>query len=405
MTSALEKQFEATWSALAGIGGGNGQGYDRFAWTEVDLALRAWFRQQAEQREMSYEVDRNGNQWAWFGAPARDSVVTGSHLDSVPRGGAFDGPLGVVSGFLAVDVLRSRGVAPLRSIAVVNFADEEGSRFGFACAGSRLLTGVLEPERARSLLDRDGVSMADAMARAGVDPAGLGADPVALERIGVYVELHIEQGRALTGPGAPVGVASAIWPHGRWRYRYDGKADHAGTTALEDRHDPMLPFASTVLAARTLAEDAGAVATFGRVALEPNATNAIPSRVDAWLDARAPQDETLAQLVRDLTTAAESFAKPHGVEVGATAESYSPVVQFGDELRDRIAHVLGGAPTLPTGAGHDAGILSAHVPSAMLFVRNHTGVSHSPDESADRADCLAGVAALTDVLADLASTD
>jgi N-carbamoyl-L-amino-acid hydrolase len=352
---------------------------------------------------MHYSVDRNGNQWAWLGAPARGSVVVGSHLDSVPNGGAFDGPLGIVSAFLAIDNLRARGVVPVRSIAVVNFIDEEGARFGLACAGSRLLTGLVEPKCARSLSDRDGVSMAEAMMQAGVDPAGIGPDPIALEQIGVYVELHIEQGRMLTGLGAPMGVASAIWPHGRWRYRYAGRADHAGTTKLKDRCDPMLPFASTVLAARDLAEAGGAVATFARVTVEPNATNAIPSRVDAWLDARAPQDETVTRLVSNVTAAAESFAEPHGVEVEVTPESFSPVVVFGEGLRDRIGRVLGDVPVLATGAGHDAGILSAYVPSAMLFVRNHTGVSHSPDEAADLNDCLVGVAALTEVLVDLAN--
>lgn len=398
---SLNDRFEATWSSLITIGRGQGRGYDRFAWTEADQEMRTWFRSQAEQRDMGYEVDRNGNQWAWLGAPAHDSVVTGSHLDSVPDGGAFDGPLGIISAFLAVDELKALQVSPRRSVAVVNFVDEEGARFGLACAGSRLMTGVLSPETARALRDRDGVSMADAMALADVDPASIGADPAAIKRIGVYVELHIEQGRALTSLDAPVGVATAIWPHGRWRYRYDGKADHAGTTRLEDRNDPMLPFASSVLAARELAQEAGAVATFGRVVVEPNATNGIPNRVDAWLDARAPQEATVSRLVADLTAAAQAFAKPHEVDVHVDSESFSPTVRFGEGLRDHIAQILDGAPTLPTGAGHDAGILSAHVPSAMLFVRNHTGVSHSPDENADRDDCLAGVLALTDVLTTL----
>lgn len=402
MTS-LDSQFESIWASLAPIGRGRGRGYDRFAWTPADLELRTWFRHEVDKRGMTYEVDRNGNQWAWLGEPCENAVVTGSHLDSVPDGGAFDGPLGVVSALLAIDELRTRGVALTRSIAIVNFVDEEGARFGLACAGSRLLTGALHPDKARGLTDRDGVSMAEAMAHAGVDPGRLGRDSTALKRIGVYVELHIEQGRALTSLGAPIGVATAIWPHGRWRYRYHGKADHAGTTHLKDRSDPMLPFASTVLTARELAEHAGAVATFGRVAVEPNATNAIPSRVDAWLDARAPQQATLNGLVTDLTAAAESFTKPHGVDLLVTAESVSPEVVFANDLRDRISRALGGAPTLPTGAGHDAGVLAPHVPSAMLFVRNHTGVSHSPDENADRDDCLLGVRALADVLAHLAN--
>ncbi|WP_113699344.1 allantoate amidohydrolase [Nonomuraea lactucae] len=394
--------FEQAWQELAQIGGGGAGGYHRFAWTPVDLALRGWFQEQAARRGMAYELDRNGNQWAWWGVPGPGAVVTGSHLDSVPGGGAFDGPLGVVSAFLAVDELRERGVTPTRPLAVVNFADEEGARFGVACVGSRLLTGILAPDDARALRDGDEVSLAEAMRAAGADPSTLGRDEQALSRIGAFVELHIEQGRGLVDLNAPVGVASAIWPHGRWRCTFHGEANHAGTTRLADRHDPMLPFASTVLAARNVAERLGALATFGKVRIDPNGTNAIPSRVDAWLDGRAPDAETVRAMVDEITDAARTAATGHGVRVEVVPESTTPVVRFGDELRDRITTALGGAPALPTGAGHDAGILSASVPTAMLFVRNPTGVSHSPAEHATVEDCVTGVAALATVLEDLA---
>jgi N-carbamoyl-L-amino-acid hydrolase len=400
---SLDQRFEASWTALADIGRNRGTGgYRRFAWTPADLELRNWFADQAAQRGMACERDRNGNQWAWWGEPAVGAVVTGSHLDSVPDGGAYDGPLGVVSGFLAVDELRARGIAPNRPIAVVNFSDEEGARFGVACIGSQLLTGALEPDRARGLRDRDGVTLAEAMRHAGADPEAVGRDDEALARIGTYVELHVEQGRALVHHDHPVGVATAIWPHGRWRCRFGGAGNHAGTTRLADRRDPMLPFASTVLAARALAQRAGAVATFGKVEVSPNGTNAIPSRVDAWLDSRAPDDATVAQLVADITATAQRAASFHDTTVDVTRESYSPVVDFDERLRDRISAVLGGVPALPTGAGHDAGILSAEVPTAMLFVRNPTGVSHSPAEHAPAEDCVAGVRALVAVLEDLA---
>ncbi len=394
--------FDRTWQSLLPIGrDSRSGGYRRFAWTPADLELRAWFAEQAQRRGMAYEQDRNGNQWAWWGEPGPGAVVTGSHLDSVPDGGAYDGPLGVVSGFLAVDALRARGIRPDRPIAVVNCTDEEGARFGVACIGSQLLTGVLDPDRARGLRDRDGVTLAEAMRRAGADPEALGRDDEALARIGTFVELHVEQGRALVDLDAPVGVATAIWPHGRWRCRFDGEANHAGTTRIEDRRDPMLPFAATVLAARELAEQAGAVATFGKVWVLPNGTNAIPSSVEAWLDSRAADDATVAKLVSEVTAAAQRAAAAHDVTVEVTQESYTPVVEFASPLRDGIVSLLGNVPALPTAAGHDAGILSARVPSAMLFVRNPTGVSHSPGEYADADDCVAGVAALATVLADL----
>src|SRR5439155_5798008 len=152
----------------------------------------------------------------------------------------YDGPLGVVSAFAAVDELRARGVAPAKPVAVVAFADEEGARFGVACLGSRLLTGTIEPAGALALADADGVTLAEAMHAAGADPAAAGPDEDLLGRVGAFVELHVEQGRGLVELGAPVGVATGIWPHGRWRYRFTGEANHAGTTRLADRRDPML---------------------------------------------------------------------------------------------------------------------------------------------------------------------
>jgi N-carbamoyl-L-amino-acid hydrolase len=199
---------------------------------------------------------------------------------------------------------------------------------------------------------------------------------------------------------APVGVASSIWPHGRWRLDITGHANHAGTTAMGDRHDPMLTFAHTVLAANKEARQRGALATVGRAEVEPNATNAIPSRVTGWLDARAAEEETLRQLVEAVRVRAQERAIRDGTTVLMATESSSPHVQFDTALRYASAHLLH-APVLPTGAGHDAGVLASHVPTAMLFVRNPTGVSHAPEEQASDADCAAGVTALTNVLAEL----
>ncbi|MET9430089.1 MULTISPECIES: allantoate amidohydrolase [unclassified Streptomyces] len=393
------------WAELAPVGRNRDSGgYRRYAWTEADRDCRAWFRAQAEARGLTYETDRNGNQWAWLGDPLGEgAIVTGSHLDSVPDGGAFDGPLGVVSSFAALDELRHRGVEFRRPVAVTNFGDEEGARFGLACVGSRLTAGQLTKEAAYALRDGDGVALPQAMEAAGYDPEAIGPDPERLARIGAFVELHVEQGRALDLSGDPVGIASAIWPHGRWRYDFHGEANHAGTTRLVDRRDPMLTYAETVLAARREAELAGAVATFGKIAVEPNGVNAIPSLVRGWLDSRAADQETLDTVVTGIERAAREYADRHGIDLTVVRESFTPVVEFEHALRDELAKILGGGiPVLGTGAGHDAGILSASIPTAMLFVRNPTGVSHSPAESATEDDCVAGVRALADVLEGLA---
>jgi N-carbamoyl-L-amino-acid hydrolase len=391
-----QASMDGMWADLLPVGrDGTTGGYRRYAWTPSDLACREWFAGEAARRGLDLVVDRNGNQWAWWGDPDADGpgVVTGSHLDSVPDGGAYDGPLGVVSAFAAVDLMREQGVVPARPLGVVSFTDEEGARFGIACAGSRLLTGALDADRARQLTDADGTTLAEAMRAAGHDPEQLGRDDETLRRVGTLVELHVEQGRGLVDAGAAVGVAHGIWPHGRWRLDLDGEANHAGTTRLVDRDDPMLRLAAAVLSAREAATARGAVATIGRVTIAPNGTNAIPSRVRAWLDARGAGEAD----VRAVVAAVGAAAGTEPVE-----ESWTPLVAFGGDLRDRLADRLGGAPVLPTAAGHDAGILAgAGVEAGMLFVRNPTGVSHSPAEHAEVDDCHAGVAALATVLADL----
>ncbi|HET8970644.1 MAG TPA: M20/M25/M40 family metallo-hydrolase, partial [Candidatus Nanopelagicales bacterium] len=161
--------FESMWEDLVPVGRDPGTGgYRRYAWTAEDAALREWFAGQAAARGLDLTRDRAGNLWAWWGDPDRDGpgLVLGSHLDSVPDGGAYDGPLGVVSAFAALDAMRAQDLAPARPVAVACFGDEEGARFGVACAGSRILTGALDPDRARGLRDGDGTTMAEAMARA-----------------------------------------------------------------------------------------------------------------------------------------------------------------------------------------------------------------------------------------------
>ncbi|CAH0291344.1 allantoate amidohydrolase [Rhodococcoides fascians] len=401
--------FDSLWKSILDVGQHHStRGYRRFAWGEADLTLREWFRGEATSRSMDVEEDRNGNLWAWWmptgwvGEPT-GAFVTGSHLDSVPDGGAFDGPLGVVSAFAAVDILRERGIEPRIPIAVTAFSDEEGARFGVACVGSQLTTGALTPDRALGLRDVNGITLAEAMAKAGRTPQHIGADPSLVDRVGVYVELHVEQGRALDLVDKPIAVASSIWPHGRWEFTFTGEANHAGATRLVDRRDPMLAFASSVHSARAAATEHEAVATFGKVHVLPNGANAIPSQIKAWLDARAADEETLSTLVAAIEAEARAHSSTDRIELNVFAESITPIVEFPtgprEKLRRALAH-LGDVPVIPTAAGHDAGILSAKVPTAMLFVRNPTGVSHSPDEFAEPNDCNIGAQALADVMTD-----
>ncbi len=278
---------------------------------------------------------------------------------------------------------------------------------GSPASGSRLLAGAIDPGRARALADAAGVTLAEAMAAAGHDPDGIGPDDDLLAAVGAYVELHVEQGQGAGGHWMRRSrSASRSGRTGAGGSTSPARPDHAGTATLADRRDPMLPFAAAVLAARQAATSHGARATVGRVIAEPGAVNAVSARVTGWLDARGPDEQVLRAMVGEVLAAAREAAAGHGVELAAEPESVTPAVQFDPGLRERLASSLAArgirAPVLPTGAGHDAGVLAARVPAAMLFVRNPTGVSHSPAEHAEPADCAAGVQALAAVLEDLA---
>ncbi len=377
-------------------------GYSRPVFSTAETDLRDWFVAAAQQRGLQVETDRNSIIWAWWGEPGPDAVVTGSHLDSVPGGGAYDGPLGVASALSAIDLMRRRGQEPRRPLAVAVFPEEEGSRFGVACIGSRLLSGSIDPDKARNLTDADGNTLAEVFRSNGTDPEHLGMDSERLAGIGRFVELHIEQGRGQIDLQAPVAVASSILGHGRWKLSFRGQGNHAGTTLMADRSDPMVAAAQAVVDVRRIAAaHPGARGTVGRISPIPGGTNVIASQVDLWMDVRHRADEVTAAIVEEIHAAGRRIAAAEGCTVTLSEESLSPTVQFHPGLASELLGVLGDVPVLESGAGHDAGVLAAKIPTAMLFVRNPTGVSHAPEEEIEDADADAGAVALADVLAHL----
>ncbi len=225
------------------------------------------------------------------------------------------------------------------------------------------------------------------------------------DAIRCFVELHVEQGRDLVDRGHAVGVASRIWPHGRYRFEFSGEANHAGTTRMEDRRDPMVTYAMTALAANKQARLAGQRATFGRVESTPNSTNSVPSAVTAWLDARCDSDRALTTLVDTIWRQADERSQRDRTHVTVTPESVSGAVDFdvGAGGLDRCGPRRGRlAGHRDPGRPRRGSAVGAGIASAMLFVRNPTGVSHSPAEHAEIADCLAGVDALAETLERLA---
>ncbi|QIZ39084.1 allantoate amidohydrolase [Saccharopolyspora sp. ASAGF58] len=378
-------------------------GYSRHLFEPAELALRDWFHCSARELALAVEVDGNGNLWAWWGDPGPGVIATGSHLDSVPGGGAYDGPLGVASSLEAVAILRAEGWLPARPIAICAFTEEEGSRFGMPCLGTRLLVGEITPEAALARVDGGGVTLEDAWRQAGMDVSRIGPDRDRIAFLDAFIELHVEQGLDLEERGLPLAVASAIMAHGRWRLTISGEGNHAGTTPMPGRRDPVVAASAAALAVRDVAlGHPTARGTVGRIAVTPNGTNVIASRVDAWLDIRAHSDAAVRAQLDSTVALIQKCVAAEGCVLDVHEESFSPLVTFDQPLTERIADVLGGAPSIATGAGHDAGILSAYVPATMIFVRNPTGVSHAPDETARDEDCEEGARGLAAVLRDLA---
>ena len=381
----------------------SGLGYRRFGFSREERTLREWFIAECRKRGFDVDIDSNGITWAWVTGPGPNAVVTGSHLDSVPGGGEFDGPLGVTSALAAVDQLKADGRLERaeRPLAIAVFPEEEGSRFGVACLGSRLLTGAIDRDRALALKDADGVTFAQAASAYGLTPEHMGADHDRLNQIGSFIELHVEQGVGLINTDQPVSIGSSIIGHGRWNFRFTGQGNHAGTTPMSHRADPVVAASSVIGGIPQIAgAHSGSVATVGRTHIHPGGTNVIASSMDFWLDIRHPDDTVVEAVLADITDRAQDLAASvEGLTAEVRRESYSPTVDFHAALNDRLQAVLPNAPRMPSGAGHDAGILAAHVPSAMLYVRNPTGVSHAPEEACEESDQIAGAAALADVLA------
>jgi hydantoinase/carbamoylase family amidase len=345
-----------------------------------------------EQADLIVTRDHAGNLYGRLPGRAREAqeVWTGSHLDSVPQGGRFDGALGVVAGLEAVERI---GVQE-RTLCVVVFRDEEGWRFGRGCTGSRALTGTLEPGELDGV-DGEGVLLREAM---GSPPTRAWLQPPH-----AFVEAHPEQGTVLDGLRAPLGVVSGIVGLSRLRVSFAGRAGHAGTTPMNARDDALVAASVFVLDVQETASSLpGTVATVGQLSVAPGAANVIPERVDLVVDARAADEATYDALVETIMQRAlaagatvETLRRTFPVEMDAevTALLQTSVRELGLE-----------APTLPSRAGHDAGVLcSAGVPAGMLFVRSRNeGASHSPDEHCEAADVALCVDALARVLERLA---
>ncbi len=371
-------------------------GTTRLPWTPEDAAAGEWFAAQAQAGGLELWRDPAGNRWALPGRGDGPWWAVGSHTDSVRGGGRFDGALGVAAGF----EIAARCPRP---VAVVSFADEEGARYNTPTFGSRALAGRLDVAEVLARADDDGVPMGEAMAAAGVDPSGLADAPAWLDRLRGFVELHIDQSCDLQLAHAPAGVVRALAARTRLALELTGRADHAGTTRMDERADALAAAARVIVAAVDLAAgDPDLVVTPSRLLAEPNAFSTVPAHVRLWLDARGPTDAALGAWRDVLGVEAARVAAAARVELTLTVASRSPAVEFDAGVRAALARALEPAPEVICFAGHDAGILAPLRPAGMVLVRNPTGVSHSPEEAVDLADAALAAEAIVRALEALA---
>ena len=373
----------------------NAHGAQRVAWGPVWRDARHWLDELLAAEGLRAERDAAGNNWITLPGARPDTVIIGGHLDSVPNGGWLDGALGVLVG---VEALRRRkGTTPPVTLAVVDFADEEGARFSRSLLGSSGASGSLVPDSVRGLMDRGGVRLEDALAENGVDVDRMPEARQALDarQPRAYLELHIEQGPVLESMGRSTGAVIGTYGVERHVLRFVGQAAHSGSTPIAMRRDAFLAAAETALACREIARRhstpaAGMVCTVGTVMVEPGIVTAVPGVCEIALDQRALEPAILRQALAAAREAAARAAAANGVTVEWRHVWRIDPCRFDPRLVDLCAEAVheatGHAPRLPSGPLHDAVEMGRIMPSVMMFATSINGLSHCKEEDTGEAD-------------------
>ncbi len=405
---AADARLLADFAELSAIGATPAGGVERQAATDADGRSRVWLATWLTAHGFTVSCDRIGNQFGLHEfVPGAPYVLAGSHLDSQPRGGRFDGAYGVLAAAHAADRLRGHyaaaGAAPPFNLGVVNWFNEEGCRFTPSMMGSGVFTGALPLSRARETTDLGGVTAADALARIGT----LGDTDVFGEarRVGSYAEIHIEQGRELDKAGLPLGLVDATWGANKYEIAVIGAQAHTGATAMADRQDALYGAALAVVAVRELADRFGTElhTSCGQLTVHPNSPVVVAREVHLHLDLRSPSDGLLAEadeLLRQQLAEIEVTADVRIERRFAhtwTGQAYPPA---GVELARAVAGDLGvPSMTVQTRAGHDSTNMKDLVPTVMLFIPSVDGISHAEAEYTRDEDLCTGVDVLTETLA------
>jgi N-carbamoyl-L-amino-acid hydrolase len=400
VTDIKAERLLADLQTLAGIGGLANGGVDRVAWSAADVAGRRWFAERISEAGLEPHVDAALNVFGHCPGAVGPFVLTGSHLDSVPNGGRLDGAYGAIA---ALEVLRTLSEAndPLADrVEIVGFSDEEGVRFSVGLIGSLALCGDLNFERTADLSDSEGTPIDAVLAQAGREFGRLQDAAQHLSALAGFLELHIEQGPRMDAAGISLAVVSGIVGVHRERVRLTGTQNHAGTTPFPLRHDAGRAASRTAAQLRELVEgiDANAVANIGVMRFAPGGVNIVPGEADFTLELRHPDEIIVRRIVQAFEERLRTICDQDGCSAEIELLSWVPPARMDPGMSDITAAACDAVgqqpPRLWSGAGHDAAVLSRHVPTGMIFVPSIGGISHAPSESTADEHLVLGARAL-----------
>jgi len=391
----LRIDADRLWSSLmelARIGATDKGGVCRIALTDLDRQGRDLFVRWATEAGCSIRVDKVGNIFARREGrdPAKAPVMTGSHLDTQPTGGKFDGAYGVMAGLEVVRALNDSGYVTEAPIEIAVWTNEEGCRFAPAMVASGVFGGAFELDYALSRTDRDGVSFGEALKAIGYD----GSEPVGGRKVGAFFEAHIEQGPILERESKTIGVVTGAQGQRWYEISWTGMESHAGTTPMEGRRDALVGAAELIVALRRIGERPNGRSTVGVLESQPQSRNTIPGRVFMTVDLRHPDNDELGRMDAELRAAAADIARRHRLEAAIEQIWHFPASPFARELVEAVRRgaVQAGYAHMDivSGAGHDACYVSRVAPTAMIFVPCKDGISHNEIEDATQQDAAAG---------------
>ncbi|MBX3014162.1 MAG: Zn-dependent hydrolase [Caldilineaceae bacterium] len=382
---------------------GNDDGAQRVAWTPTWATARAWYQSKLAELPVETHQDEAGNLWSTLPGAAEQALLIGGHLDSVPNGGWLDGCLNILAGLAVLRRLAAQGQPPV-TVRLVDWADEEGARFGHSLLGSSAVSGSLQPAAAAALRDREGLRLADVVQHYGVDIYQAKSASKELANAAAYLELHIEQGPVLESMQLPLGAVIGTFGVERHSIRFTGQAAHAGSTPMHQRHDALGAAAKLALAIREIGKQHGGVCTCGRIMVRPNIPTAVVGDCEITLDQRHIDATDLATMLAEAKAASERFAQEEQVTVAWQSLWRIHPIPFHPQLitlcADAIAETSGQVHRLPSGPLHDAAeVARAGVPTVMLFVQSLRGLSHAKEEDTQLDHVAQSVVAL-DKLAD-----